>query len=209
MTAKAAKHTKRIRAEGSGETCGPTSVVLGRGGSLTCDASRHAGSDDCSGSAGNRLFMHRLELKIPPLVVLVFVGGLMWWAARMVPAAEFHVPARRAVATGIAAVGVGIAVAGVVSFRRAKTTVNPLNPETASALVASGIYRRTRNPMYLGAFVALLGWAVFLANAVAFILTPLFVVYMNRFQIGPEERALTALFGPQFSEYCGKVRRWL
>jgi protein-S-isoprenylcysteine O-methyltransferase Ste14 len=153
--------------------------------------------------------MHRLELKIPPLVVLVFVGGLTWCAARMAPAAEFQVPARRAVATGIAALGVGIAVAGVVSFRRARTTVNPLNPETASALVTSGIYRRTRNPMYLGALVALLGWAVFLANAVAFIMTPLFVVYMNRFQIGPEERALTALFGPQFSEYCSKVGRWL
>ena len=113
------------------------------------------------------------------------------------------------VATGIAALGVGIAVAGVVSFRRAKTTVNPLNPETASALVTSGIYRRTRNPMYLGALVALLGWAVFLANALAFILTPLFVIYMNRFQIGPEEKTLTALFGPQFSEYCSKVQRWL
>jgi protein-S-isoprenylcysteine O-methyltransferase Ste14 len=160
-------------------------------------------------SAGPCLLMHRLDLKIPPLIIFVFVGGLMWWAARVAPAAEFDLPARRGIATAIAALGVAIAVAGVVSFRRARTTVNPLHPEAASALVTSGIYRVTRNPMYLGALVVLLAWAAFLANAVAVILAPIFVVYMNRFQIGPEERALTALFGPQFSEYCAKVRRWL
>ena len=153
--------------------------------------------------------MNRLELKVPPLVVLILVGGLMWWVSRITPAANIDVPARRAVALGLAAVGFGIAVAGVVSFRRAKTTVNPLNPEAASALVTSGIYRLTRNPMYLGTLIVLIGWAAYLGNALGFVLAPLFVLYMNRFQIGPEERALESLFGSEFASYRAKVRRWL
>jgi protein-S-isoprenylcysteine O-methyltransferase Ste14 len=153
--------------------------------------------------------MHSLELKVPPLVVLAFVATLMWFGSKVFPGASFPVPARQAIALSLAAVGVGIAVAGVVSFRIAKTTVNPLHPETASALVTSGVYQLTRNPMYLGALILLIGWAVFLANALGFILVPVFVLYLNRFQIGPEEKALTALFASEFTAYCAKVRRWL
>lgn len=153
--------------------------------------------------------MNALELKIPPLVVLALVAGLMWFGARVAPAADFPLPARRAIAIGLAAVGAGIAVAGVVAFRRAKTTVNPLNPEAASALVVSGVYRLTRNPMYLGSLVVLLGWAAFLANALALIFAGAFVLYLNRFQIAPEEKALASRFGPAFAGYCATVRRWL
>lgn len=153
--------------------------------------------------------MHFLELKVPPLVVLVFVAVLMWFGSQAAPAAGFQVPARQAIALGLALVGVGTAVAGVVSFRIAKTTVNPLNPAAASALVTSGVYQLTRNPMYLGALILLIGWAAFLANALGFILVPSFVLYLNRFQIGPEEKALTSLFTPEFTTYCVKVRRWL
>jgi protein-S-isoprenylcysteine O-methyltransferase Ste14 len=98
---------------------------------------------------------------------------------------------------------------GVVSFRRAGTTVNPLQPEATSALVVSGIYRRTRNPMYLGMLLVLLGWAVLLAHALGFALAAAFVPLMNRLQIGPEERTLTATFGPAFAAYQSAVRRWL
>jgi protein-S-isoprenylcysteine O-methyltransferase Ste14 len=153
--------------------------------------------------------MRPLELKIPPLVVLVFVAALMWFGSRAAPMTGFQVPARHAIALGLAAVGVGTAVAGVVSFRIAKTTVNPLKPEAASALVTSGVYRLTRNPMYVGALILLIGWATFLTNALSFILVPSFVLYMNRFQIGPEEKALTSLFASEFTTYCAKVRRWL
>ena len=153
--------------------------------------------------------MSTLTLKIPPLVVLAIVGGLMWLAGKAAPMANFPLPARPSVALAFAAVGVGTAVAGVVSFRRAKTTVNPLKPETASSLVVSGIYRRTRNPMYLGALVLLIGWAVFLANALAFPVAATFVLYLNRFQIAPEEAALKTQFGSEFTAYVAKVRRWL
>lgn len=153
--------------------------------------------------------MSALELKVPPLVVLAFVAALMWLGSQAAPAAGFPVPARQALALGLAAVGIGTAVAGVASFRIAKTTVNPLHPAAASALVTSGVYQLTRNPMYLGALILLIGWAAFLQNALGFFLLPSFVLYLNRFQIGPEEKALTALFAPEFAAYCARVRRWL
>ena len=153
--------------------------------------------------------MHSLNSRIPPLVVFAVVAGFMWLAAKVAPATSFPFPARQIIALGMVAVGVGVAVAGVVSFRLAKTTVNPLKPETASSLVVTGIYRVTRNPMYLGALIVLIGWAVFLSNALALILAGTFVLYLNRFQIIPEEKALTARFGSEFSDYCAKVRRWI
>jgi protein-S-isoprenylcysteine O-methyltransferase Ste14 len=149
-----------------------------------------------------------LELKIPPVVVLAVVAALMWLDSWIVPEAGLQMPARLATALVFAVVGVAIAIAGIVSFRHAKTTVNPLKPEGTSSLVTSGVYRLTRNPMYLGAMIALVGWAAFLSNAVGFVFIPLFVFYMNLFQIGPEERALTALFGSEFASYRAKVRRW-
>lgn len=100
-------------------------------------------------------------------------------------------------------------LAGVISFRRARTTVNPLKPETATALVTSGVYRYTRNPMYLGMLAILVAWAAFLASPAA-LLGPLgFWTYIQRFQIRPEEKMLTSLFGRAFTDYTSRVRRWL
>jgi len=153
--------------------------------------------------------MRFLELKIPPVLLGLLIGALEWLIAWAVPTAGFTLPAGRAVAGGFAVVGTVVAVLGVVSFRQAKTTVNPLRPETASVLVVSGIYRLTRNPMYLGLLLGLLGWALYLANALAFVMPVAYVLLMNRLQILPEERALTALFGPGFTAYQSRVRRWL
>jgi protein-S-isoprenylcysteine O-methyltransferase Ste14 len=76
-------------------------------------------------------------------------------------------------------------------------------------MVTSGVYGVSRNPMYVGFLLVLIGWAAFLSHALAFALLPLFVAYMNRFQIEPEERALSAKFGGQFQEYRRSVRRWV
>ena len=105
-------------------------------------------------------------------------------------------------------VGVGLAISGVLTFKRAKTTVNPTTPAAASALVRTGVFRFTRNPMYLGLLLCLVAWAVYLSNALALLIVPLFVLYMNRFQIAPEERALATLFGDAYAAYKREVRRW-
>src|SRR5437763_12668176 len=118
----------------------------------------------------------------------------MWLTALVAIHFDFNFPGRRPAAAVLSLLGLAIAIAGVISFQRAKTTINPTRPDSASALVASGVYGFTRNPMYLGLLLVLLAWGVFLANALALIWVPAFVAYMNRFQISPEERALTSLF---------------
>ena len=134
-------------------------------------------------------------------------GVLMWFFSS--PALDFSLPWREPLAGIFVAVALGIGIEALIGFRRAKTTVNPLSPDQASALVVSGIYRWTRNPMYLGMLLLLVGWAFILSNWAALVILPLFVIYLNRFQIGPEERALQARFGAEFDNYRRRVRRWL
>ena len=153
--------------------------------------------------------MKFLEHKVPPPLVGLVVGGLMWSLATLVAPLEVPFVVRVAGALVLLLLGLGIAISGVVSFRRAKTTVNPVKINTASSLVSSGVFRLTRNPMYLGVLIALAGWAVYLANWLALPGLPLFVLYMNRFQIGPEERMMATLFGADYAAYKERVRRWI
>jgi len=153
--------------------------------------------------------MRVLELKVPPPAVAFVTAILMWLVSRAAPALAFVFPASDLLAVGLAAVGPMIAISGVVTFRRARTTLNPTKPESSSSLVSWGIYRVTRNPMYLGLLLVLTGWAIFLSNSLAFLFLPAFVIYINRFQIVPEEQALTSLFAQEFVAYQSRVRRWL
>ncbi len=132
---------------------------------------------------------------------------LMWLVA--FPVFDFALPGREIVAAVLVVVALIVGLPAVVGFRRAKTTVNPLKPEASTALVTGGIYRWTRNPMYLAMLFLLLAWACIVSNWAALAMLPLFVAYLNRFQIGPEERALQARFGAEFESYRRKVRRWL
>jgi protein-S-isoprenylcysteine O-methyltransferase Ste14 len=151
----------------------------------------------------------RLELRVPPLAVLLVTALLMAVTAWVVPAVLLSFPYQTLVACGVAFVGAAICTLGVLSFRRAGTTVNPLKPDTSSALVCSGVYKLTRNPMYLGFLMLLIAWGIYLSNALALIFVPIFLVYMNRFQIEPEERALLSRFGQEFVAYTTRVHRWL
>lgn len=147
--------------------------------------------------------------RVPPLVLAPSVALLMWFVARATPSLAGSFPGRGAIAIGLAIAASAVGIAGLLEFRRARTTVNPLRPERASALVTGGIYRYTRNPMYLAVAGALLAWAAYLGHALAPCGVALFVAWMNRFQIPPEERALMALFGDEFERYRGEVRRWI
>jgi protein-S-isoprenylcysteine O-methyltransferase Ste14 len=153
--------------------------------------------------------VHALELKIPPPLVALCVAFLMWLTLRVAGPVDVPHALRMGVALGFLVTGLGFDLAGLASFLRAKTTINPLRPAATSALVASGVYRITRNPMYLGLLLVLLGWATFLGNGVAYLLAPLFVLYIGRFQIAPEEHMLAEKFGAEFAAYCARVRRWL
>ena len=153
--------------------------------------------------------MSALELRIPPLLVALSIAAAMWVIALLAP--PLSVPVRQVEWAGLflGAVGLAIVVAGVNSFRSAGTTVNPTRPEASTSLVSTGVYSLTRNPMYLGMLTILLGWAVYLSSVASLIGPAVFVLFITRFQIVPEERAMVALFGPAFEDYRHRVRRWL
>jgi protein-S-isoprenylcysteine O-methyltransferase Ste14 len=152
---------------------------------------------------------HPLELKIPPPVVAALLALAMWSASVSLPTLGIPLATRLVAAIAIAAFGIAVTVSGAVALRRLGTTHNPLKPDTASSLAAVGAFRFTRNPMYVGLAVILVGWAMFLASAWALIGVAIFVAYMTRWQIVPEERALAANFGASYAAYRAKVRRWL
>lgn len=153
--------------------------------------------------------MKSLELKIPPVPLVAVFAAAMYGLSLLVPQVTSLIPGRAFLALGLALLGVVVALAGVITFRANKTTVNPLTPSASSTVVSSGVYRFSRNPMYLGLLLILAAWAIYLSNAIATLLLPAFVAYMNQFQIRPEERALQAKFGARFSHYMAGVRRWL
>ena len=153
--------------------------------------------------------MRLLDLRVPPPIVGLLLGIGMW--ATSLETLPVDVPAyvRLAVAALLLTTGCAFGLGGVIAFRRAQTTVNPLKPETTSALVTDGVYRITRNPMYVGFLAMLVAWAVFLSSAWALLGPVMFVLYITRFQIVPEEKALRAMFGESFTSYQTRVRRWL
>ena len=131
----------------------------------------------------------------------------MWGIARLLPFGVLpHLPG---VAIAVAGIGVGVGLAGLWSFHKARTTINPLDPSQATHFVSKGIYLLSRNPMYVGLVCCLIAWAIWLSYLLTWIGIPLFIAYMTRFQIIPEERALRMKFGKEYENYCLKVRRWL
>lgn len=150
-----------------------------------------------------------LALRVPPVALFLIFGLLMWAFSAWLPAWRVTLPGRTVLAILLLLAAGTIGIAGVRAFGRARTTVDPLRPEKASMLVTTGIYRKTRNPMYVALAMALLAWAVWLAHPLAPLGLAAFVAWMNRYQIAPEEQALRSLFGREFERYCGEVRRWL
>jgi len=149
-----------------------------------------------------------LELRLPP-VALVLLAGLAMWALPPWAATTMLQPYQPWLSGLFVGLGAAVCLAGVVAFRAAHTTVDPMHPSAASSLVHGGIYRLTRNPMYLGFLLMLLGWALHIATLSALAVLPVFAAYLTVFQIQPEERALRARFVPAFDVYMGRVRRWI
>lgn len=153
--------------------------------------------------------MNSLELKIPPVGVFLLFATAMWLIPFQIPLIDFFFSFRLPFSLILIAAGGVFALAGIFAFLKERTTLNPIKPEAASTIITYGVYRFSRNPMYVGLLFVLMAWAVWLYNLPAFLFLPAFVLYMNRFQILPEERALQAKFGSEFNAYMKSVRRWL
>ncbi|WP_299812037.1 isoprenylcysteine carboxylmethyltransferase family protein [uncultured Roseibium sp.] len=150
-----------------------------------------------------------MELKVPPVIVLVLAALLLWVGAWLMPHLSIALPGRKLLAVLLVLAGLVPGIQAILAFRQRKTTTNPMRPENASVLVTDGVYRFTRNPMYLGILALLLAEAIWLGTLTALIIVPGFVWYMTEFQIKPEEERLTDLFGAPYRDYLGRVRRWI
>ena len=153
--------------------------------------------------------MKFLELKIPPVLIFFLTAALMWGVTRFSSELGIDKDIRIIVGAVLLSIGGFVAISGVIGFRRAKTTVDPTQPDKASSLVCNGIYRYTRNPMYTGLLFVLIAWGCFWDNIFSLLLVCVFPLYMTRFQIKPEERILESIFGQEYRHYSERVRRWL
>ena len=150
-----------------------------------------------------------MRLLVPPPVQGLIVLGLMWGAARIAPGLSVDFAGQTVLAAIFAVAGGVIEIISLATFFRAKTTVNPLKPENANTLVVSGLYKISRNPMYLGLLLFLVGGAIWFGNLVALAGPVLYFIYITWSQIKPEERILREKFGAEYDAYCAQVRRWI
>ncbi len=150
-----------------------------------------------------------MKLKVPPVVVLFLSLGIIFGISILIPSISFRFEYQTILSRVILALGVLVAFSGVISFRLNGTTVDPTKPSKATSLVTKGIYNYTRNPMYLGMAFILAGGILRIGNPLAIVGLVFFIWYLTRFQIKPEENALKELFGKEYEDYCGRVRRWI
>ena len=133
----------------------------------------------------------------------------MWGVSKIQPAIQMEPRLHLLLTVALGLIALTFGASGIVAFRLARTTINPVRIDQASRVVTGGIYRVTRNPMYVGLTALLTMWAVWLAVPLALLGPVLFALFTHRFQILPEERVMSAKFGREYQDYRLRVRRWL
>ena len=149
-----------------------------------------------------------LDLKVPPVLQLLFTAIAMWLVKQWQPPALYYDIPLWLIGLLVTA-GLLSCLTGVWLFKQIATTVDPRSPDKTQHLQITGIYRYSRNPMYLGMLLLLLAWCLWLGLFVNVMLLALFVSYITTYQIIPEERILEEKFGDDYREYCQRVRRWM
>ena len=148
-----------------------------------------------------------MDTKIPPPIVAIFIGVCIYFSRDWLP--QFESDYLFYTGLGCELLAVVINLTAIFAFIKNKTTINPVKPHTATSLVTSGVFAFSRNPMYLGLLLFLFGFALQVNVVGGIPLLLLFVLYMNAFQILPEERAMLEVFGDEYREYIKRVRRWI
>ena len=153
-------------------------------------------------------------LWLPPPVITGFSALMMWlstagladtWLAR----SPWHFLSLDWLAIAVGVIGILLMLLSAQTMRRARTTLLPFAPERATALVTQGLFRYSRNPIYVGDALLLLAWGLRLGTVINLLWLALFVLYMSKVQIAAEERALQKKFGTAYQQYYQRVRRWL
>ena len=142
----------------------------------------------------------------PPLVVLILVISTFFSSKKI---DLIQIPFQSIISIFILSIGILILLNPVLKFKKSKTTINPIKFKKVNKLVTSGIYKYSRNPMYLGLLIIVISSSIFYLNIYS-ILTPLFFyIWINRFQIKREEIFLTEKFGEEYLSYKNRTRRWI
>ena len=149
-----------------------------------------------------------LNHKIPPPVILL-ISGIAIWLFKNIAPLPIPYSIRAILGTLFIIFGFGLDLVGLLEFRKFQTTMNPLKPENASKIVQTGIYSKTRNPMYLGMVFVLIGWSIISKASFGILIIPMFIKYIETFQIKPEEEILSSQFGDEYDNYRTKVARWI
>jgi len=150
-----------------------------------------------------------MKLLIPPPVQAIVCAACMWVIANRFPSLGFSFGFQQELAIAICIIGIFVDLVSVGLFTKFKTTVSPFSPQKTEKLVTSGLYQFSRNPMYVGMVIILIGIGIWLGNLAAFVLIPGFTWFVTTFQIIPEEEILAEKFGQDYLEYKSRVRRWI
>ena len=149
-----------------------------------------------------------MKLKLPPVLIFVIFSMLMYVLSLVLPFGDFEFFGREVLILFLLGMGALVGFISLIQFYIAKTSIDPRTPSKASDLVTNGLYKFSRNPMYLALLMVLLAWGLWLGNAFNTLLAAGFVGYLNKFQIIPEEKALSDMYGKAYKHYCTQVRRW-
>ena len=146
---------------------------------------------------------------MPPPLIVVLLGAGMWLTDRAIVTARIESAWRTPFAIALAVVSLSVLIAAVAAFIVARTSINPMRPARASQLITSGVFKLTRNPIYVADLLLLTAWAVWLGNICNLLFLFVFFTLIQHVQMAAEERALSQLFGERYRAYCSTVRRWL
>tara|TARA_A100001015_G_scaffold20534_1_gene23508 strand:+ start:847 stop:1290 length:444 start_codon:yes stop_codon:yes gene_type:complete len=145
-----------------------------------------------------------LDTKIPPPIVTIIILSIIY----LFDINEYNLNTD-IISVVILFIGIIFIISAVIQFINRKTTVNPTKPHKTTTLVITGIYKVTRNPMYLGMLLIIISFAFYKTSIISLVLIPFFIFYINKFQIEPEEYEMRKKFGKEYEDYCKKVDRWI
>lgn len=150
-----------------------------------------------------------MTFRVPPLIQYLLCASLAWGLSQLTPAFTLNHILLKTIGGVLLLSGIILLGSAVLAFIKYRTSVNPVDLNQTQVLITNGFYRYSRNPMYLGLLLLLIGQAAYLANLTALIAPLIFIIVMTAIQIKPEEKALSQKFGKAYLAYCKKTRRWL
>ena len=146
-------------------------------------------------------------LKIPPPILVLILVSSNYFSSKKIDL--FHLPNQNLISILILLIGMLILINPIFKFIKSKTTIDPIKFKKVNKLIISGIYKYSRNPMYLGLLMIVISTSIFFLNIFSITTPLLFYCWINRFQIKREEIFLTEKFGEEYMSYKIKTRRWI